>query len=126
MQSDNDMYENIGLDESQTKLIAFQKREAEKEAIEHRDAVLNLKAVLKTDAGRSFIKFLLKSFDVGELPSKGLTGVELHETIGFLRSGQSIFQIVSQAEPEVAAKLLANLEREKYEKLQELYVLENG
>ena len=91
------------------KVRQFYEHQSNKEAIEQRDAQLNLKAILATDPGRNFIKFLLVNFDVGELPEQGIEGVELHETIGFLRAGQSIFQIVSQANRKIAGEILANI-----------------
>ena len=104
----------------------FYEHQSNKEAIEQRDAQLNLKAILATDPGRNFIKFLLVNFDVGELPEKGIEGVELHETIGFLRAGQSIFQIVSQANRQIAGEILANIQGDKYDYQIQLSKIENG
>lgn len=108
------------------KVRQFYEHQQNKEAIEQRDAQLNLKAILATGPGRDFIKFLLKNFDVGELPEKGIEGVELYETIGFLRAGQSILQIVSQANRQIAGEILANIQGDKYDYQIQLSKIENG
>jgi hypothetical protein len=88
-----------------------------KERSEH-DKVLNaIKDVLATQSGRHFIKYLLKSFDVAETPEIGLPHDVLLDKMGFLRAGNSIFKIVSQANHEIAGALLAQIEKEKYEEL---------
>lgn len=89
--------------------------ELRKEAIEHRDVVLDLRAVLGTPAGMRFIKYLFKSFDVAQMPELGLEGMALFERLGFLRAGNSIFKIASEASFEHSAKLLAEIEKERYE-----------
>lgn len=104
----------------------FHEHQQNKEAIEQRDASLNLKAIIATAPGRNFIKYLIKNFDVGELPEKGVEGTELHETIGFLRAGQSIFQIVSQANTKIAGEILADIQGEKYDYQIRLSKIENG
>lgn len=124
------MSESPEMDEAdlnrEEKIRRFYEHQSNKEAIEQRDAQLNLKAILATDPGRNFIKFLLVNFDVGELPEQGIEGVTLHETIGFLRAGQSIFQIVSQANRQIAGEILANIQGDKYDYQIQLSKLENG
>lgn len=127
--SDNQesLYEDDSeLEELSDKLRKFQENEIRRDAIEERNALLHLKAILETNSGRNFMKYLIKNFEVGELPERGVEGIDLHETIGFLRAGQSVFQMMSQANKKIAAELLAQIQGEKYEKLAEIAKLENG
>lgn len=87
----------------------------QREAIEHRDVVLDLRAILGTPAGMRFIKYLFKSFDVAQMPEEGLDGNLLYERLGVLRAGNAIFKIASEASFEHSAKLLAEIEKERYE-----------
>lgn len=84
-----------------------------KERLEHRDVLLNIQAVLALKAGKDFIKYLFKNFEVGEFPVVGITGEFLMDRLGFLRAGNSIFKIVAEANPEIAGALLAQIEKEK-------------
>jgi len=86
-------------------------------AVEHQDALLAVNAIIHTPSGKKFIKYLFKSLDVCELPELGFTGELLHEKLGFLRAGNSIFKIVAEANHEVAAVLISEIEKEKHEKL---------
>ena len=88
-----------------------------KEAIEHREVLLDVKAVLATNHGRNFIKYLFKHLGVGELPELGLTGDLLMDKLGFLRAGNSIFKLVSEADFEITGALLAKNEKEKYNEI---------
>jgi hypothetical protein len=85
-----------------------------REALEHRDVVNALQAIMKSEVGRKLVKYMFKSFDVGIVPEFGLEGNMLHDRIGFLRAGQSFFQIACEAEPMVAGEMLAALEKERY------------
>lgn len=87
------------------------------ERIEHRDALLDVRAVLATNSGRNFFKYLFKNFEVGHLPELGLEGQLLFEKMGFLRAGNSIFKLLSEANAEMAATILAQIEKERYAKL---------
>ena len=91
--------------------------EQRREAIEHRDVLLNLRAILATASGQHFISYLFKNFDVGVLPEMGLDGAILMDRLGFLRAGQSVFDLVSEANADIAAKLLAEIKRERYAEL---------
>lgn len=88
-----------------------------KEAIEHRDVVLNVRSVLATTPGKILFKYLFKSFDVGQPPFQGFEGAMLHDHLGFLRSGNSIFKLACEANAETAAGLLAEIEKDRYETL---------
>jgi hypothetical protein len=92
------------------------------ERFEHRDALLNLRAVLATSQGQNLFKYLFKAFDVAQLPIEGLEGEALREALGFLRAGSSIFKLASEANPALAGALLAQVEKERYAKLHEEYV----
>ena len=89
------------------------------EAIKHRDALLNIRAILKYSEGQKFVKYLFESLGVNELPELGLTGELLHERLGLTRAANSVFSLVSQANPVVAASLLSEIERERYERREE-------
>ena len=89
-----------------------------KERLKHRDALLDIQAVLVTKSGKAFIKYLFESFDVGELPPIGFSGDLLMDRLGFLRAGNAIFKIVAEANPEMAGIILGQIEREKYDQIQ--------
>jgi hypothetical protein len=92
----------------------FQTEEEIKEAIEHRDVLLAIRAVLATVSGRVLFKYLFKHFGVTELPQIGLDERILSENLGFLRAGNSIFKLVAEANAEVAGELLATIEKDRY------------
>ena len=91
--------------------------ESFQEAIEHRDILLDIRLLLSNPAGQRFFKYLFKHFQVGELPEMGLDGVLLADTLGFLRAGNSVFKLVAEANTEVAGRLLAENEKDKYDRL---------
>ncbi len=88
-----------------------------KEATEHRDIILAVRAILATPSGMNYFKYLFKYFDVAQMPELGLEGLALHDRLGFMRAGNSIFKLVSEANFEAAASLLAMIEKERYEQL---------
>ena len=88
-----------------------------RERIEHRDALLDIRAVLATTSGRNFFKYLFKNLEVGDLPPIGLDGALLNEKLGFLRAGSSIFKLVAEADAQQAANILALNEKERYARL---------
>lgn len=88
-----------------------------KEALEHRDVLLALRAILPTENGRMVFKYLFKCLQVNELPAKGVDGFLLHDTLGFLRSGREVFKLAAEANTEVAAQLMAEIEKENYVEL---------
>ncbi len=91
--------------------------EERRDAVEHQDTILHVRAVLATASGRKIMKYLFKSFGVAELPEIGVDQPFLSERLGFLRAGNSIFKLVAEAAPEVAGNLLAEVEKERYEQL---------
>ena len=96
------------------------------EMIEHRDVLLAISAVMQTKEGKELFAYLFKNFEVGTMPPQHLDGKELFECLGFLRAGNSLFKLVSEANSEGAASLLAKLERKRYEQTYEQYRIENG
>jgi hypothetical protein len=87
------------------------------EAIEHRDALLDVRAVLKTATGRRFFKYLVKNYSPIDPPPEGVEGVFLHEKLGMLRAWNELFKLMAEADPETAAQLLAENIKERYAKL---------
>lgn len=87
------------------------------ERIEHRDALLNIRAILATPAGRGFFKYLFTALEVNELPPLGFDSALLMDKLGFLRAGNSIFKLVAEADAQTAADLLAQNEKERYARL---------
>lgn len=87
------------------------------EAAEHRDAKLDVRAILGSQPGRRFFKYLFKYYNPIELPPLGLEGNILHEGLGQLRAYNEIFKLVAEADPSTAALLLAENEKERYAKL---------
>jgi hypothetical protein len=88
-----------------------------KEAVEHREVLNDICAVLATKSGRNFIKYLFKHLGASELPELGLTGDILMDKLGFLRAGNSIFKLVAEANHEAAGLILAENERWKNEQI---------
>lgn len=91
--------------------------EERKAAIEHRDMLLDLRFILGTEAGQRFFKYLFRNFDVAQMPEQGLEGITLHERMGFMRAGNALFKIASEANFEVAANILAHIEKERYDQI---------
>lgn len=87
------------------------------DALKHRDVILHIRAILATKSGIEFFKYLFEVFGVTELPEIGLEGQLLFEKMGFLRAGKSIFKLVSEADFNVAAQLIAKTEKEKADEI---------
>lgn len=97
-----------------------------KEAIEHRDVLLSIASLIKTDEGQKLFKYLFKSLDVSVLPEPTMDGKMLYEYLGFLRAGNSVYKLACEAASETAASIMAKIERERYEDKYEQYRIENG
>jgi hypothetical protein len=106
--------------------LLYQEEKQRKEHIEHQDVLLAIGALLKTKEGLQLFKYLFKNLEVATLPEQGLQSEVLHEFLGFLRAGNSIYKLACEADAEVAASLLAKIEKEKYDDLREQYRIENG
>lgn len=87
------------------------------ERIEHRDALLDIRAILKASHGRRFFKYLLKNYNPIDLPPMGLEGAILHEGLGQQRAYLELFNLIAEADPATAGELLAAIVKEKNEKL---------
>lgn len=85
-----------------------------REQLEHREVLQSIQSILITKPGRDFIKYLFKSFEVGELPAVGIEGSFLMDRLGFLRAGNSVFKIVAEANAEQAGQIIAQIEKEKH------------
>ncbi len=96
------------------------------EHLEHRDVLLAIGVLLKQKEGRQFFKYLFKNLEVAGVPDEGLEGNLLHNYLGFLRAGNSIYKLVCEADFEEAASLLSKIEREKYDDLCEQHRINNS
>jgi hypothetical protein len=106
------------------KLVEYHNNLERQEALEHRDVLLAIAAIIKQPEGLKLFRYLFKYFNVAELPDQSMTGNLLHEYLGFLRAGNSIYKLVCEADAMIAASVLSKLEREKYDRLNEQYRLE--
>lgn len=107
------------------KILEYHKIQEHKERVEHQNTLLALGSILKTKEGQQIVKYLFKNFEVGNLPDRSFEGNILHEYLGFLRAGNSIFKLVSEADFEVSSQILAKIERERYEDKLHLHRLEH-
>lgn len=80
---------------------------------EHETMLIDLSHVMGTAQGRGVLKYLIKHFGVGDLPAPGLPEDIAKEYIGWLRAGQSIFEIAAQADSAKASMILAEIIKEK-------------
>ncbi len=88
-----------------------------REALEHRNVVQDVQAVLLSSSGKNLFKYLFREFAVGDVPPDGMEGNLLHGYLGHLRAGNSIFKLASEANADVAGHLLAQIEKERYAKI---------
>lgn len=95
-----------------------------KEALEHRDVLLALGVILKQKEGQNLFKYLFKSLEVTCAPEPYLKDEVLHEYLGHMRAGNSIYKLVCEADCEIAASILSKLERERYDDITEQYRIE--
>ena len=95
-------------------------KEERQQAIEHRDVLLDTRAILETEAGKRFFKYLFKYFDVAQSAPLHLQGVELHRHLGLTDAGNAIFKLTAEANVSIAASLLAQNEKDRYAKLYEI------
>ena len=107
-------------------IIKRQQEQERQDGLEHRDVLLAIAALLKRPEGLTLFKYLFKNLDVTKLPEQDMEGNVLHDYLGFLRAGSSIYKLACEADSDIAASILAKLERERYDKAYEQYRLENG
>lgn len=106
--------------------IRFENNKKRQEALEHQNTLLAISSILKTKEGLQFFNYLFKNFEVASVPPMGMQGLDLHEYLGFLRAGNSVYKLACEANSEIAASILAKQEREKNADQYELYRIENG
>jgi hypothetical protein len=107
-------------------LVKYEKEVERKESIEHRDTLLAIAAILKTEQGQKLFRYLFKHLEVANLPERGLDNNTLQEYLGFLRAGNSIYKLACEAASEESSRILAKIERERYEHLYEQHRIQNG
>lgn len=95
----------------------YNERKERQAQLEHRDVLLAIAAILKTKEGLQFFKYLFKHLEVATIPEQGMEGNVLHDFLGFLRAGNSIYKLACEAECNIAASILSKIEREKYDDL---------
>lgn len=107
-------------------LIKLQQERERQEALEHRDVLLAINVILKSKEGLQLFDYLFKNFEVMCTPELGAKGEDLHEYLGFLRAGNSIYKLACEADAVTAASILAKLERKRYEDKYHEYRINNG
>ena len=108
------------------KAVEFYAQLENREVLEHRDVLLAIGVILKTKEGLDLFTYLFKNLDVACLPEQNLEGNMLHDNLGFLRAGNSIYKLVCEADSTIAASILSKLERKKYDRLLELHNFEQS
>lgn len=88
-----------------------------KDLLEHQNVVLDVRAILQTKYGKNFFKYIFKNLLVGEVPPQGSDGNMLFELLGFIRAGNSIFKLASEADVKTTALILAEVEKGKQDEL---------
>lgn len=111
--------------EEQTAANYYEEKERQ-ENVEHRDALLAIASIVKTKEGQKLFRYLFKNFEVANLPDRGLDEKDLHEYLGFLRAGNSIYKLVCEADADIAGNILSKLERERYDHKLAEHRIENG
>lgn len=107
------------MDNNLTYVEKIQQHELElerREQSEQQAVLIAIASLIKTSDGKKIFKYLFKSLDVTGLPDLEMKDNKLHEYLGFLRAGQSIYNLTCAADPDAAALILSKLEREKHER----------
>lgn len=107
-------------------LEEFYREKDRREHLEHRDVLLAIGVILKQKEGLQLFSYLFKNLEVATVPPQGMEGVELHEYLGHMRAGNSIYKLACEADFEIAAKILAEIERIKYDDIITEYRLNNN
>lgn len=108
------------------RIAAYHAERERQERLEHRDVLLSIASLIKSKEGQALFEYLFKHFEVAALPPRNLTGEILHENLGFLRAGNSIYKLLCEAASESAASILAKTERKRYEELYHQHRIESG
>ena len=109
-----------------TSIEEFEAELERREQLEYRDVLLAVQSLMTTSDGVKVFSYLMKNLNVTKLPEQGMEGVELHDYLGFLRAGNSVYKLLCQADPEEAAKLIAKIERKEHDDRNERYAIENA
>lgn len=86
-----------------------------REQLEEREVILALRSLVRNPHGRILIKYLFKSFMVGETPPPQPDKVTFYRSLGLIEAGNALFKLVSRADYVSAGELLALKEKELYE-----------
>ena len=108
------------------KVREYAEKQILQEQMEHHEVLTAINKLLKLPEGQTLFKYLFKNFDVTIAPERGLEGVLLHEYLGHLRAGNSIYQLSCEADYQTTALLLSKLEKERHEDKYEQYRIDNG
>jgi hypothetical protein len=103
------------------KLLEIQQEEERQSRLQHRDVLLAIGVLLQQKEGLTLFKYLFKNLDVVAKPDLNLDEKLLWQQIGFLNAGHSIFELICEADPNIAGQLIAELERERYERRYKQY-----
>ena len=87
--------------------------ELTKEEREYEELLNHIQTLLSTLSGRAFVKYLFKSFEVGEVPHIMCRGEDLLDRTSFLRAGNSIYKLIMAASPDIGGQILTIIEKEK-------------
>lgn len=109
-----------------TEIEKYHQRKERQAQLDHRDVVLAIGSIIKTDEGRKFFKYMFKELDVNNLPDLSLDGRMLYEYLGFLRAGNEFYKLASEACHESTAAIMAKIGRETYDDKLEQYRVENS
>jgi len=107
-------------------IIEFEQELERQEMLEHRDVLLAISSLLKTNEGKTLFKYLFKNLEVITTPENGMKGEELHEYLGFLKAGNSIYKLTCEADYKESALILSELERKRYDDKIRRYQIENS
>lgn len=108
------------------KAILLQQEKELQDRREHQITLMAVASLLQTKEGKQLFKYLFKNMEVMTTPPLGMSGMDLHEYLGFLRAGNSIYKLACEANSEEAALILAKLERDRYAELYAQYREELG
>lgn len=87
----------------------------ERQQLEYSETLIAINFLLQETSGngKKFIKYLFKSFEVGEAVPMNLPEPLLREMTATMRAGTSIYKLVLDANPSLCCEVLADIEKEK-------------
>lgn len=86
-------------------------------ALERSRALQGIQQTAATLNGYALLKTLFRLLQVGELPPAGLKNEYLLDMLGELRSGKKFYSLVAEADPKLAARILAEIEKENIDEM---------